>query len=684
MLVSSFAGINVAPVKAYEFTLVATVTQTYWGYYYIGHPIWAAIKNDLAAIGINLELREYSDFDWYDRVFGGWNKSWAEGGWDLTNVGNKLTSSDYYYWDIRYNWWLQPHALDPWFTSLVRSDLTPVEGGCNIAPWNNSDADELLRNGMSEFNALTRQLYMHKWQEMFMDDPPWINLYYPKVFEVMGRYITGYDPTACRFYETQYLNLNNTMLHEARPGREPNTAIYAISEGYWALSPMFMDTYTDEQASTLQWRTLYKWSCDPFPTDGSVPSLEDYAIVPDMAADYPEYLNGGLTVRVTLRDGMVWRYNNGTTVPITADDVVWTYNTMLNPQSGCTGTGDFIHVIDNVTKVNATTVDFNLKYTCPDILSILSNDWGTGCILPKHKLASIPLTVLNNHPSNTAFDDPAEWLPVSGPFMLDPANPPEPDVDITLIRNPSYYGYGLGWGPYNVDKFILWWIKDPSARLTGLINNDIDFGEYPISPVQTFKDLNNTVDYPYLRVVQYDYPASYPIWFNFNNEYLSNRYIRMAIAHAIDYDYIINTLLPPWGIETAIRGKTPILPQHYYTDENGTTVQLFNAALSPYVQNVTKAQAYMDRWKKSQVGYTSPYPGGIYLEGAAGDADFSGKVDLDDFYIWRDKGWPLVYPNTVTFLPGQDIDPDFNNDGSYDLLPDYIIWYDETYDLTYP
>jgi len=403
-----------------------------------------------------------------------------------------------------------------------------------------------------------------------------------------------------------------------------------------------------------------------------------------MAADYPTYLNNGHTARVTLRDGMVWRYNNGTTVPINADDVEWTFTTILNPQSGCTGTGDFIYVIDNVTKVDNLTVDINLKYACPDILSILSNDWGTGCILPKHKLEGIALTQLGGHPSNTAFNTPSEWMPVSGPFMLDPANSPEPDVDITLIKNPSYYGYNTSivgspaWGPYNIDKFKLQWMRDPAARLTALINNDIDFGEYPIAPVDTFKDLNDTETYPYLRVIQYDYPASTPIWLNFNNEYLSNRYIRMAIAHAIDYDYIIDTLLLPWGIETATRGKTPILPHHYYTDENGTTVHLYNTALSPYVQNVTKAQAYMDRWKFSQEGSWD------YLKGAAGDADFSGKVDLDDFYIWRDKGWPLVYPETVTFLPGQDIDPDFNNDGSYDLLPDYSIWYIETYDLTYP
>jgi ABC-type transport system substrate-binding protein len=668
MLVSSFTRINVVPVKAYEFTLIATVNENpYYGYYGGYHAIWASIKNDLAAIGINVEIVQYNEFNWWKRVRDvGWDKPWAEGGWDLTI----------------FEWRLQPHALDPWFTSLVRSDLTPDEGGNNIAPWNNSDADELLRYGMTEFNALTRKTYMDAWQEVFMKDPPWINLYYTKLYEVIGRYITGYDPSATWFYDTAHLNLNNTMLAEARewgerPAREPNTAIYAIVEPLWALNPMFMYTRTDELQSTLQWRTLYKWSSDPFPTDGSIPSWADYKIVPDMAADYPEYLNGGLTVRVTLRDGMVWQYNNGSaTQPITADDVVWTFETVLDPTTTATGRGEFAHVINNVTKVNATTVDFNLNYTHSGFLSILANDWGTGCILPKHFFVGGGIPTPRTDPSNKGFSSPDAWMPVSGPFMLDPDNPPLVDDKITLIKNPSYYGYADGWGPYNIDKFILQWVMDSYSRLRALINNDIDFGEYPVAPPQTFKDLNNTANYPYLRVVQYDYPASNPVWLNFNNEYLSNRYIRMAIANAIDYDYIINSLLPPWGIETAIRGKTPILPQHYYTDENGTTVQLYNTAISPYTQNVTRALEYMDRWKKSQVGYTSPYPGGIYLEGAAGDANFDGVVNVLDLGIWRDEGWPIgTMP--LPFLPGQDKDPDFNNDGSIDQNPDYYIYRDE-------
>jgi ABC-type transport system substrate-binding protein len=672
MLLSMFAGINIKPAKAFEFTLVATVTENpYYGYYGGYHSIWAAIKNDLAAIGIDVQINQYSEFNWWKRVWDvGWSDPWHGGGWDFTIL----------------EWWLQPHALDPWFTSMVRADLTPDSEteGYNIHPWNNTDADGLLINGSKTFNAPLRKLYMDKWQKEFMKDPPWINLYYPKVYEVMASYLTGYEPSGCWFYETAYLNLNNTGLATYRPDRDPGTLIYAVSEPLWALSPLFMDTYTDEMQSTLQWRTLYKWSAVPFPLDGGVPSREDWAIVPDMAAGPPEFLEGGKKVRVSIRDDMVWQYNDmTTTVPITADDVVWTFNVTLDPDVTSTGIGDFNWIIDTVTRVNDTAVEFTLLYPTPDILSVLANDWGTGSILPKHFLEGINRPGLRTDGSNKGFGDPGAWMPVNGPFMLDPDNPPESEKVMTLIKNPSYYGYnasivGTPWGPYNVDKMILQWIKDPPSRLTALINNDVDFGEYPTAPVDTFKDL--MTGHPNLRVTQYDYPASNPIWLNFNNEYLSNKYIRLAIANAIDYNYIINTLLPPWGIETAERGKTYIMPGHWYTDENATTVQLYDTTLAPFTQNVTKALEYMDRWKKSQVGYGTPYPLGTYLEGAAGDADFSGKVTSADYFIYRDIGLlagTMAKLQSDYLIPGRDYDPDFDNDGYIDVSPDYPIYRDE-------
>jgi ABC-type transport system substrate-binding protein len=575
---------------------------------------------------------------------------------------------------ILFEWYMQPHALAPWFESLVYGSLTPYEGGYNIFPWRNEIADTLLETGMRSFDANQRQTNLWAWQEEFMRDPPWINLYYPVTFDILATWLTGYDPTASWFYDLANVHLNSTMLAEEKPLRDPNTLIYAVTEYMGSMSPFFIGSDTDEIICAATYNCLYKWSVDPFPTWPNVPDWEDYVIKPDMAADYPTYMTGpngpDTRVRIPLREGMLWHYYNGTTYPLNATDVKWTFDTMLDTATEATGTADFF-VIESVEIVNATCVDFILKFPYPDILSLLANDWGTACPLPWHLLKDIPVSQLEGHVTNKDFVTPDNWMPVSGPFIWDTI---EPDVAVTLKKNPDYYGYGLGWGPYNVDTLIFEWEKNPASRLAKYINGDIDFGEYSPAPVQTYKVLNDTETYPNLRVFQYLYPASNPIWLNFNNEYLSNRYVRMAIANAIDYDYIINNILNQWGIETAIRGKTPILPQHYYND-GATTVRLFNTALQPYQYDPVLAQAYLDLWKYSQVGED-------YTLSPIGDADFSGFVDMTDFFIWREYFGAPFPPGPPPPLPGQDKDADFDNTGFIEMA-DFFRWR-ENWGNTYP
>jgi len=141
---------------------------------------------------------------------------------------------------------------------------------------------------------------------------------------------------------------------------------------------------------------------------------------------------------------------------------------------------------------------------------------------------------------------------------------------------------------------------------------------------------------------------------NLNNQILSNRYVRLAIAHAINYP-LISLILTSWGILEAYPGKALITPLHDY----------FNTELEPYEYNIAKAQQYMDMWYYSQVGQTE------YEKGPVGDADFDGTVDYDDFWVWW-KNWDTS-PNEWEFDPGRDIDPDFDNDGGVDL-DDFCEW----------
>jgi len=658
MLISTaFGAINIAPAKAeWAFTLHATVTQNpYWGYYGGYHSIWQAIKADLAVIGINVEINQYSDFGWYDRVWDvGWDKSWEEGGWDMTIL----------------EWWLQPQAVEPWFVSMVHGDLTQDKGGYNLHPWTNDLADTYLEGFMSSFEANERKRFLDAWQVEFLKDMPWINLYYPKTYDIMGAWITGYDPTATWLYDVTHLTLDND-LRNAAIDRADNTVVYAVSEALWALSPLFMDTYTDEMVSTLCFRTLYRWTVDPFPMDGSLPNIEDYTIMPELADGYPDFQTGAngpnTRVEVNLRSGLLWSDNQ----PLNATDVKYSFDTMLDLTTKCTGTGDFMYTIDSVDIINETAVAFNLKQPHADFLSILADDWG-GSIIPYHFLKDIPNGQLRHDDSNWGFDNPAGWMPCNGPFMLDPANPPQPDMEVQLIKNDNYYSYGIGGGPYNVDRFIVTWIKDAASRIIAYQDYSIDFGEYPTADTSVFEGITD----PYLNVLQYWYPASNPIWINFDNEYLSNRYVRLAIANAINYLSIIDSKLGPWGIAEAQQGVTYVLPQHYYTepddpldpDLTGEKVLLFNSTLDIPTYDPVKAQQYMDLYLNSTTAAVA-----TWTKGPVGDAEFDTDVDIDDFYIWRDEDWLNPFP--TPFLPAHDTDSDFDNNGIYHYN-DFTAWRD--------
>lgn len=542
---------------------------------------------------------------------------------------------------------------------------------------------------MTSFDAETRKEYIWKWQELFMHDLPWIPIYYPRLFEMLPVWLNGYDPSGCWFYDVTHLSLDPSKMPAERKKLHTDWAYYAVTEDVWSLTPNYMETYTEEQVCTLEWDTLYRWSLD---WDGSVtglgpyepatePDPRRYIIVPELAAKDPYPVDGNWSrMRVELRQGVKWSDGD----PFDADDVVWTFNVaVLDRRAGNSGRGDFTWWLDNVTKVDQYTVDFHMKMPVADIKSLLANDWG-GSILPYHIYKDVPPIQLKNHPSVWSFDDPSAWLPVTGPFKLKEIVPGD---YLLLERNPLYFGFNESivgspaWGPDpSVQGMYLKWVPDPAVRLLEFQTYRLDFGEYPTAPVEVWKDMAKD---PYLRVYQYNYPANNPIWVNFNNPYLSNRYIRLAIAYAIPYGKIFSEILPSWGIETAYPGKTYVLPVQYYTEPNtpeidpdltGSKVHLFNEELEPWHYDLDKALRCMELWWYGDHGDGSL--------GAVGDSDLNGVVDLDDWLVWREEV-PIVgtWPREV--VPGNMIDPDFDNDNDVEPVDDFPLWA-ATYGVTYP
>jgi len=671
VLVGAIAGSSLVTVQAdpSDFSLWAVVTvDPYWGYYGGYHDVFYMIMPELEKIGIDLSIAMYDQYTWWDITWETyWNSSSADAlppcGWDIFPA----------------EYWLMPSAPSLWLESIIYSWLLPPDGA-NVFPYMNEKSDDLLYKGLHTFDASDRQKYLWDWQELFMHDPPMINIYYSKVYEVESIWLQGFDPVAW-FMEVSQMRFNETLFDEWAPqfpgsaGRDPYTLVFGLGwEEVWGFNNLFMNTYTEDRMDDLKDETLYDLTIDTSAPVGDPPytwwetppaEMWQYCVKPVLAAEQPIFLDGphgpDTLARIFLRDNVYW--SDG--VPFNASDVKYTLDTVLNPASKAVAYGELEPTVESVIIKNATCVDLVLKAESPDLGNLLSNEWGCAMV-PWHVLKDVDIRDLKGHASNTGYDpetglfDPVKvCLPALGPFKLTGYAGGE---YIELSKNPDYFGYDLGWGPYDVDKMILKWIGDPAARIAAMKTHEIDFGEYCTASIEDFEALSERED---LRVWQYDYPASHPpLWLNLDSPYLSNRYVRQAIAHAIPREAILNEILPSWGVE-GYPGKTFILPHHYYTDPvTKERVQLYNTELEPYENNLTKAEMYMDMWRYAQEGTD-------HTLGPVGDADFSGVVRLDDFILWATNFG--TEPTDWTFLPGNDIDPDFDNSGLVNL-DDFIEW----------
>jgi peptide/nickel transport system substrate-binding protein len=146
-------------------------------------------------------------------------------------------------------------------------------------------------------------------------------------------------------------------------------------------------------------------------------------------------------------------------------------------------------------------------------------------IVPKHLFEGTDLSA----------PTPAKLLVGTGPFRFKEW---VPGSHIVLERNPDYWDTGK---PY-LDRIIMRFITDSAARSAGFQAGELDLGgatPIPISDVETFKTLPN------LRVEVGDFAYSgnqLQLIFNLDNTYLKDQKVRLAIAHVIDLNRIVQTI----------------------------------------------------------------------------------------------------------------------------------------------
>lgn len=247
---------------------------------------------------------------------------------------------------------------------------------------------------------------------------------------------------------------------------------------------------------------------------------EKQEVVPDLA-ERSEISEDGKVYTFYLRQDVFWHPKAGEEpVAFTADDVVFTYEIMMHPET-ITPLKVRYEFIESVEKIDAHTIKFTLKRPILNALAKFSFK-----IIPKHG------------PENKAFlsrEDPFVHHPIgTGPYMLRNITA---DREVILVANENYYK-----GRPHIDKFVTRPFADQNIMGQALLFNAIDMivlvNHRDIPQIQGDK-----------RFVLQPYNAlSYSFFgFNVRNPLLADKRVRQAFAHAVNRQEMLDSFFQGQG-----------------------------------------------------------------------------------------------------------------------------------------
>jgi peptide/nickel transport system substrate-binding protein len=249
--------------------------------------------------------------------------------------------------------------------------------------------------------------------------------------------------------------------------------------------------------------------------------------VPSLATVFPSLKNGlisadGKRITFKLRPGVVW--SDG--VPFTADDVIFTWQSIVNGKSPVTNTADYDQ-IEQMVKDGPNQVTFVLRKPLASAVYFFSE--GTFPPLPKHLLEKYPMLSGNPYDSAPIGDGPfvlKQWIHGS---------------DLIFGANPRYWR-----GRPALDTIDIKVIPNSNTLFQVLQSHEVDMVDgVTKSLVPQLQSI------PGVRVST-TLTASYRhLDFNCKSPILRDVNVRRAIARAIDIDKIIRTVYGGLGVRAA-------------------------------------------------------------------------------------------------------------------------------------
>jgi peptide/nickel transport system substrate-binding protein len=240
---------------------------------------------------------------------------------------------------------------------------------------------------------------------------------------------------------------------------------------------------------------------------------------PCLAESY-EVSKDGLEIKFRLRGDI--HFSDG--VAVTADDVVFTFETIVNPKVDAAHIANLFVGVKEVVKINEREVKFILKEPYFKALENLCF-WDIG-IFPRHIYKFDNPEEFNKHRSNPIG---------SGPYVFE-----KWDVgrQIVLRRNENYWGQKP-----KLHKVVYRFIKNPVASVQALRSHDVDL---VIPEPEQFGDLMDDEEFKKdFGCVAYWNPGVPYFYIGWNQDtvFFKDRLVRLAMTHMIDREKIINHLL---------------------------------------------------------------------------------------------------------------------------------------------
>ena len=251
--------------------------------------------------------------------------------------------------------------------------------------------------------------------------------------------------------------------------------------------------------------------------------LDKVRLKPLLAESY-EVSDDGLEISFRIRDDV--HFSDGH--PIGVDDVIFSYETIINPKIDAHNLANYYKDVDRVVRISDREVKFIMKRTYFKALEFL----GGMDILPKHIYEFSDPADFNKHRS-----DPVG----SGPYVFEKWNVGR---EIVLRRNEQYWGRKP-----KLKKIVFRIITNEVAALQALRSGQIDF----IRPEpEQFAELRNDQEFKnkYYCLLYWDPGVGYRyVGWNQDTPFFKDRRVRLAMTHIVNRKKIIQYLLKGLGRE---------------------------------------------------------------------------------------------------------------------------------------